>query len=146
MEIPRNFRAKRPASDLGKAAQTWARAEFQSPKGLAHALGLSIDEARSTFDGRASKTTLSKIINRAGWAAALVIVADVAGRGLEQHIEELRSRHAEADQRHGALLNDLRALDASAGAYGYRADDLRATRRVRQGGDLARQAPPRTPR
>lgn len=117
------------------AGYSRARWPTNTTKAIAHEWGLTIDEAKGVMLGRASQTTIDKILRHrnGGWAVVLPVLGAVIGHGVDDFIQSERRKHAEIAQRHRALVRDLRALapDRSAVATDAAADRHRQRRSLR---------------
>lgn len=116
MEIRHEFASSSPSLGLDTASRDaladYARLRWPSgtAKAAAAAWGLSMDEARGLVAGRASQTTIDKVMKRGRWAVALPILAAVIGQALDDFLRQEREQYVRNARRTEALERDLGAL------------------------------------
>jgi len=99
-------------------------------KETARTYDLSLDKAREAVAGRASLTTVEQIMKRGGWSVTLVIMTEVLGQQLAQHLTEIRVSHDRNAQRLAALSHDLWLVSDSRGDDPPGVDVRQAERRI----------------
>lgn len=83
-------------------------------KAVAREWGLNEDEARSVCAGRASITTIEKVLlhpTNGRWALALPLLGALFDETAEDYLTKQRKRHVELARRSSSLVRDLRAGD-----------------------------------
>lgn len=120
LEISHGKRESQRKLGLDKATRDaladYCRRRWQAgtAKAAAREWDLSTDEGRGVVAGRASQTTIDKIIKhpRGGWAVLLPVLGEVIGHGVDAFIHEQRKAHADHAERLGALVGGRRPMAA----------------------------------
>lgn len=104
-------------------------------KHAAREYDLTLDRAREAVAGRASLTTVERIIKRGGFAVALPLIEAITGQSLASHFRDMRAAHEENGRRLAAMFGadpvGSAVPDRVAGGGSRLGDDV--------GGDAARR-------